>query len=55
MAECDKNGDNLISMDEFMDAMTNYLKLTTVKEVKPVPQETKTSSKAPVKKSKGTK
>lgn len=33
MKECDKNGDNLISIEEFMDAMTNYLKMSTVKGI----------------------
>jgi len=28
MKEVDKNGDNLISLDEFKDAMKNYLKLS---------------------------
>jgi hypothetical protein len=32
MKEVDKNGDNLISMDEFKDAMKNYLKLSQIRE-----------------------
>jgi hypothetical protein len=54
MAECDKNGDNLISIEEFMDAMTNYLKMT-VRDTKQSPKETKSGSKAPVSKPKGAK